>query len=86
MANSQKQVMDLKVAKGFTEAQSDEHKRNWDDKKWGRASGYGTYDRTRDSLNFEIVNGKIVPIDKKKSIPAPKTLTKDCRSRNSARW
>ena len=30
MANSQKQVMDLKVAKGFTEAQSDEHKRNWD--------------------------------------------------------
>lgn len=32
MANSPKQVMDLKVAKGFTEAQSDEHKRNWDDK------------------------------------------------------
>lgn len=31
MANSQKQVMDLKVAKGFTEAQSNEHKRNWDD-------------------------------------------------------
>ena len=69
MANSQKQVMDLKVAKGFTEAQSDEHKRNWDDKKWGRASGYGAYDRTRDGLNFEIVKGKIVPLDKTKSIP-----------------
>ena len=69
MANSPKQVMDLKVAKGFTEAQSDEHKRNWDDKKWGRASGYGAYDRTRDGLNFEIVKGKIIPLDKKKSIP-----------------
>lgn len=69
MANSQKQVMDLKVAKGFTEAQSNEHKRNWDDKKWKRASGYGAYDCTRDGLNFEIVKGKIVPVDKKKSIP-----------------
>lgn len=69
MANSPKQVMDLNVAKGFTEAQSDEHKRNWDDKKWGRASGYGAYDRTRDGLNFEIVKGKIIPLDKKKSIP-----------------
>ncbi len=69
MANSQKQVMDLKVAKGFTEAQSNEHKRNWDDKKWGRALGYGAYDRTRDGLNFEIVKGKIVPVDKKISIP-----------------
>lgn len=69
MANSQKQVMDLKVAKGFSEAQSDEHKRNWDDKKWGRAMGYGAYDRTREHLNFEIVDGRIVPVDNKKSIP-----------------
>ena len=66
MAISPKQVMDLRVAKGFSEAQSNEHKRNWNDKKWDRASGYGTYDRTRDGLNFEIVNGRIVPIDKKK--------------------
>lgn len=69
MAISPKQVMDLRVAKGFSEAQSNEHKRNWNDKKWDRASGYGTYDRTRDGLNFEIVNGKIVPVDKKRSIP-----------------
>lgn len=69
MAISPKQVMDLRVAKGFSEAQSNEHKRNWDDKKWGRAMGYGAYDRTRDGLNFEIINGKIVPVDKKKSIP-----------------
>lgn len=69
MTTFQKQVMDLKVAKGFTEAQSDEHKRNWGDKKWERAKGYGTYDRTRERLNFEIVNGKIVPINKSKSIP-----------------
>lgn len=69
MANSQKQVMDLKVAKGFTEAQSDEHKRNWDDKKWTHAKGYGTYDRTRERLNFEIVGGRITSIDKRKSIP-----------------
>lgn len=83
--------------KGLHEAQSNEHKRNWNDKKWDRASGYGTYDRTRDGLNFEIVNGRIVPIDKKKSIilerireilsaVESKTLTRDCRSRNSARW
>lgn len=64
-----KQVMDLRVGKGFSAKQSDEHTRNWKDAKWQRAAGYGAYDRTREHLNFEIVGGKIVPIDKQRSIP-----------------
>lgn len=39
MAISPKQVMDLRVAKGFSEAQSNEHKRNWNDKKMGPGIG-----------------------------------------------
>lgn len=69
MAVSQKQVMDIKVAKGFSQAQSDEHKRNWSDKRWDVGKSYGAYDRTREHLNFEIVKGKIVPVDKTKSVP-----------------
>lgn len=61
--------MDLRVGKGFSAKQSDEHTRNWKDAKWQRAAGYGAYDRTRERLNFEIVGGKIKPIDKQKSIP-----------------
>lgn len=64
-----KQVMDLRVGKGFSAKQSDEHTRNWKDSKWERAAGYGAYDRTREHLNFEIVGGKILPIEKQKSIP-----------------
>lgn len=69
MAGYQKQVMDIKVGKGFDPRQSDEHKRNWGDRKWERVKGYGAYDRTREHLNFEIVKGRITPVDKSKSIP-----------------
>jgi uncharacterized coiled-coil protein SlyX len=69
MANSPKQVMDIRVQKGFNAREGNEHQRNWNDKKWGHAASYGAYDRTRDKLNFEIVKGKIQPIDKTKSIP-----------------
>jgi hypothetical protein len=69
MANSQKQVMDMRPGKGFTTAQSNEHTRNWTDKGWNQATKIGNYDRTRVGLNFEIVGGKVVPIDKSRSIP-----------------
>ena len=61
--------MDIRVQKGFNAREGNEHQRNWDDKKWMHAASYGTYDRTRDALNFEIVKGKIQPIDARKSIP-----------------
>jgi outer membrane murein-binding lipoprotein Lpp len=61
--------MDIRVQKGFNAREGNEHQRNWDDKKWGHAASYGNYDRTREKLNFEIVKGKVQPIDRTKSIP-----------------
>jgi predicted nucleic acid-binding Zn-ribbon protein len=61
--------MDIRVQKGFNASEGNEHQRNWNDKKWSRVTSYGNYDRTRDKLNFEIVKGKLHPIDKTKSIP-----------------
>lgn len=61
--------INIMVSKGFTTAQSDEHTRRWSDKKWETGKGYGAYDRTREHLNFEIVKGKITPVNKEKSIP-----------------
>ncbi len=69
MPNLPKQVMDIRVQKGFNAREGNEHQRNWDDKKWGHAASYGTYDRTRSKLNFEIVKGRVQPIDTSKSIP-----------------
>jgi hypothetical protein len=74
-----KQVMDIRVQKGFNASEGNEHQRNWNDKKWDRVTSYGNYDRTRDSLNFEIVNGKIQPIDKTKSIPQRIQASLDAR-------
>ena len=64
-----KQVMDMRPDKGFSAGQSDEHLRKWSDKAWEYAEDHGTYDRSRSVLNFEIINGKIMPIDHNKSIP-----------------
>lgn len=70
MANNIKQVMDIRPGKGMTAGQSDEHQRNWTERGWEWASKHGNYDRTREKLNFEIVKGgKVVPVDKSKSIP-----------------
>jgi hypothetical protein len=69
MGNSQKQVMDMRPGKGFTTAQSNEHLRKWSEKGWTQAEKVGNYDRTRVGLNFEIVGGKVVPIDHSLSIP-----------------
>lgn len=69
MANA-KQVLDVRVSKGVTTAQSNEHMRRWSEKGWSRAVEIGNYDPTRERLNFEITSGgKICPIDKKRSIP-----------------
>jgi hypothetical protein len=69
MANSQKQVMDMRPGKGFTAAQSNEHTPNWTEKGWYYATKVGNYDRSRTTLNFEIVAGKVVPVNKNLSIP-----------------
>ena len=69
MANTAKQVMDMRPSKGITTAQSDEHQRRWTEKGWQHAVGTGNYDPTREHLNFEIVRGKVQPIDKRTSIP-----------------
>lgn len=61
--------INIMVSKVFTTAQSDEHTRRWSDKRWETGKGYGAYDRTREHLNFEIVKGKITPVNKEKSIP-----------------
>ncbi len=70
MANTIKQVMDIRPGKGITAAQSDEHQRNWTEKGWKWATEHGNYDRTREHLNFEVVRGgRIAPVDKSKTIP-----------------
>lgn len=57
MANNAKQVMDIRVSKGITVAQSNEHLRNWTENGWNHATQTGNYDPTREHLNFEIVKG-----------------------------
>ena len=65
-----KQVIDIHVSKGMTEAQSNEHKRNWTDKGWQNALSKGNYDPSRERLNFELVIGGVVkPVNKSLSIP-----------------
>ena len=69
MANA-KQVLDIRVSKGITTAQSNEHLRNRSEKAAEYAMKKGNYDPTREHLNFEIVNGgKVRPVDKSRSIP-----------------
>lgn len=70
MANDTKQVMDIRPGKGMTVGQSDEHQRNWTAKGWDWAVSHGNYDPARETLNFEVSrDGKIVPVDKSKTIP-----------------
>ena len=70
MASGQKQVMDIKPAKGISQNESNEHQRKWNDHTKEVQMGRREYDPTRDHLNFEIAKGGIVqPIGKTKSIP-----------------
>lgn len=64
-----KQVIDMKAAKQFSAAQSNEHLRNMTEKGWQSWSTLPHHDRTRSHLNFEIIDGKVVPINTSKSIP-----------------
>lgn len=69
MANA-KQVLDIRVSKGITTAQSNEHQRRRSEKAEEYAMKKGNYDPTRERLNFEIVDGgKVRPVDKSRSIP-----------------
>lgn len=70
MAQVMKQVMNFKVRKGITAAQSREHQRAWTEKGWACALAHGNYDRSRERLNFEITKGGIIQaIDKTTSMP-----------------
>ncbi len=70
MAYNAKQVMDIRVSKGMTTAQSNEHQRRRSQKGEEYAMTKGNYDPTRERLNFEIVKGcKVAPVDKTRSIP-----------------
>lgn len=51
MSHNAKQVMDIRVSKGITAAQSNEHLRNWTEKGWNHATQTGNYDPTREHLN-----------------------------------
>ena len=64
----QYQSLNFKGRKGMSAGQSREHQRAWSEKAWNMALAKGNFDRSREHLNFEIVDGKIQPIDKSKSI------------------
>ena len=89
-----KQVLDVQVSKGITTAQSNEHLRNRSEKAAEYAMKKGNYDPTREHLNFEIVNGKVRPVDKSRSIPDRMadslrqrgTRTKDWWNPSTGRW
>ena len=69
MANA-KQVLDVRVSKGFTAAQGNEHLRNRSKEAEKYAMSMGNYDPTRKHLNFEIApGGKVRPIDTSRNIP-----------------
>lgn len=68
MSTTAKQVMDIRTSKGVG-ASSNEELRNWTDRGWDQAMKEGNYDRSRERLNFEIQNGRIVPIQKSHSLP-----------------
>ena len=66
----QKQVLDVKVSKGITAAQSNEHLRDRSERAEKYAMNKGNYDPTRKHLNFEIApGGKVRPIDTSRNIP-----------------
>lgn len=63
-----KQVMDVRAGIGMTLSQSNEHLRVASNGAYvSRLSN--NFDPTREHLNFEIKNGKVIPVDKKTSIP-----------------
>ena len=68
MSTTAKQVMDIRTSKGVG-ASSNEELRNWTDRGWDQAMKEGNYDRSRERLNFEIQNGRIIPIQKSHSLP-----------------
>ena len=64
-----KQVCDIKASKGDTSGESREKTRDWSRKQMEArmANKRLNYDFTRTRLNFEIVNGEVKEVDKKKT-------------------
>lgn len=69
MANAkQSQVIDVRASKGFTSGgESNEILRIASDGAY-KAVKSNAFDPTREHLNFEVKNGKVVPVDKENSI------------------
>lgn len=65
----QYQVCDIKSSKGDSKDESKEKTRDWSKKEMERrmANKHLNYDFTRTRLNFEVVNGEIKEVDKKKT-------------------
>ncbi len=61
------QVCDLRPGMGMTRSQSNEHLRNYNRRAYENKMK-GNFDPTREHLNFEIVKGEGVPVNKTKSI------------------
>lgn len=68
MEKEQKQVCDVRASKGMTIAQSNEHLRVGEGKAW-KSKIAGTYDPTREHLNFEVCRGGVIrQVDKDTSV------------------
>ena len=66
--NLNRQVIDIRTSSGVGDI-SNEVLRRWTDKGYDMAVKEGNYDRSREHLNFEIVNGgKVVPVDKSRPL------------------
>src|SRR5574344_767064 len=66
--NLNRQVIDIRTSSGVGDI-SNEVLRRWTDKGYDMAVKEGNYDRSREHLNFEIVNGgKLVPVDKSRPL------------------
>ena len=79
MGTTSKQVMDIRVSKGLSQA-SNEELRAWTEKGWEQAMREGNYDRSREHLNFEILKGGIISqVDK--SRPLTKRMAENLATR-----
>ena len=68
MEKEQKQVCDVRASKGMTIAQSNGHLRVGEGKAW-KSKIAGTYDPTREHLNFEVCRGGVIrQVDKDTSV------------------
>ena len=72
--NLNRQVIDIRTSSGVGDI-SNEVLRRWTDKGYDMAVKEGNYDRSREHLNFEIVNGgKLVPVARTSGVRTPMSV------------